>query len=54
MKNKPSITAVELSQIIGISSRKIENNIKFLKDNGFVIRGGVRKKGYWKVLKFPE
>lgn len=54
MKNKPSITAVELSAIIGISSRKIENNIKFLRENNFVIRDGVKKKGYWKVLKFPE
>lgn len=50
MKNNPSVTAVILSELIGISSRKIEENIKFLKDNNLIIREGTNKKGIWKIL----
>ena len=49
IKNNPSITTKELSGIVGISDRKIKENIKKLKGNGFLQRIGPAKGGYWKV-----
>ncbi|MBC8177699.1 MAG: winged helix DNA-binding protein [Deltaproteobacteria bacterium] len=40
----------ELSGIVGISSRKIEENIKKLKARGVVKCIGPAKGGHWKVL----
>jgi ATP-dependent DNA helicase RecG len=39
-----------LSGIVGISSRKIEENIKKLKARGVVKCIGPAKGGHWKVL----
>ena len=50
MKYNPSITALDLHLILGISETAVENNIKFLKDNGYIKRIGARKNGYWKVV----
>jgi len=49
MRNNPNITARELTAILGISLTAIENNIAYLKKNGYVERVGSRKNGYWKV-----
>ena len=46
----PYISARELSEIVGISSRKIEENIRKLKDQGVVKRIGPAKGGHWEVL----
>jgi ATP-dependent DNA helicase RecG len=44
------ISAQKLSDIVGISKRKIEENLAKLKENGILERvGGTR--GYWVVLK---
>jgi len=48
MKN-PYISARELSGIIGISQRKIEENISKLKKKGILERIGPAKGGYWKI-----
>ena len=49
MRNNPNITQVQLSKIIGVGITAIENNIKFLKENGYIERVGSNKTGYWEV-----
>lgn len=49
MKSNPSTTAKILSQKVGISQRKIQENIRFLKENGLVERKGSNKSGKWLV-----
>lgn len=50
MRDNPNITAQQLSVILKISTTAIENNIKYLRDNGYIERVGSTKSGYWKVL----
>ena len=47
-KNK-SVTANDLSVIIGISVRKIKENIKKLKKEGLLGRIGPDKGGHWEM-----
>ena len=49
MRDNPNITTSELHQILGISETAVENNLAFLKENGYVERVGSKKTGYWKV-----
>ncbi|MCK9473747.1 RNA-binding domain-containing protein [Sulfurimonas sp.] len=46
----PKISARELSDIVGISSRKIEENIKKLKEQNIIKRVGSAKGGYWEIV----
>ena len=48
-RNNPNITQEQLVQIIGIKITAIENNIRFLKENGYIERKGSKKTGYWEV-----
>jgi ATP-dependent DNA helicase RecG len=50
IKKNPAITAKELSNIIGISSRAVEKQIARLKISGHLRRTGGRKTGHWEVL----
>ena len=50
IKQNNKISARELSGIIGISSRKIEENIKKLKDKAILKRIGAAKGGYWQII----
>jgi len=50
IKNNKHISAKQLSQLIGISDRKIEENIKKLKEKNILKRVGPAKGGYWKIL----
>ena len=50
MRDNPNITTSELHQILGISETAVENNLTFLKENGYVERIGAKKNGYWRVL----
>lgn len=50
MRDNPNITTAELHQILGVSETAVENNITFLKGNGYIERVGSKKSGYWKVL----
>lgn len=45
------LSAKKMAEIIGISSRNVEANIKKLKGYGILIRHGSPKKGYWKIVK---
>ena len=51
MRDNPNITTSELHQILEISETAVENNLTFLKENGYVERVGSKKTGYWKVLE---
>lgn len=51
IKNTPSITAGELANIVGISKRKIEENIKKLKEKEKIKRVGNAKSGYWEIAE---
>ena len=49
MRNNPNITAKELHTILGISETAVENNIAYLRKNGYIEHVGSRKNGYWMV-----
>lgn len=51
MRHNPNITKMELIAIIGISDTAIDNNIRYLRVNGYIKRIGENKNGYWEVLK---
>lgn len=46
----PYISAQKIAEEIGISSRKVEDNLKKLKSLGLLERVGNPKSGYWKVI----
>lgn len=49
--NNPNVTTVQLANILCISETAVENNLKYLKDNGYIKRNGSNKTGYWEVIK---
>lgn len=51
MRHNPNITKMELTAIIGISDTAVDNNIRYLRINGYIKRIGENKNGYWEVLK---
>ena len=50
MRDNPNVTAAELAKMLSISETAIDNNIAFLKNNGYIERVGSTKGGYWQVL----
>lgn len=50
IRNNPNITQPQLMPIIGIGKTAIQNNIAFLRENGYIERVGSNKNGYWRVL----
>lgn len=54
IKNNPKITSEELAKIVGISSRKIRDNIKKLKEKMLIRRVGGRKEGYWELIPHQD
>ena len=51
MEENPKITAKELAVKLKITERNIRNNIRNLRESGFVGRVGSDKTGYWEVIK---
>jgi ATP-dependent DNA helicase RecG len=51
LAQQPRMTAPELAEIIGISKRKIEQNVASLKKSGRLRRIGPRKTGHWEVVE---
>ena len=49
--SNPSLSAAEISERIGISSRAVEKQMKKLKDLGIIFRQGSRKNGMWIINK---
>jgi ATP-dependent DNA helicase RecG len=50
MKEQSSITIIELSKKIGISTRAIQKHIQKLQIDHKIIRNGSDKSGYWEVI----
>jgi len=46
-----NITTQELSKKVGISDRKIKNNIKKLKENNLLKRIGSPRGGHWEIIE---
>ena len=44
------ISAKKIAEIIGMSGRSIENNIKKMKEIGILVRKGSPKSGYWEII----
>jgi len=51
IRENPSVTVQEIAEKVGIAYRTVERNLKFLKDNGIIVREGAKKKGKWLVKK---
>lgn len=51
LKEQPSLSARQLSSIIDLSQRKVEENVKKLKETGKLTRIGNNKKGHWRVME---
>jgi len=51
MQKDPYISAIKLSEVVGISHRKIESNIAKLKEKGLIRRIGPAKGGHWEISK---
>lgn len=51
LKNNGQLTALDLSNKIGVYIRTVERGLKKLKDRGLVERIGSDKMGEWKVLR---
>lgn len=43
IRNNPNVTAIQLANILCISETAVENNLKYLKDNGYIKRNGSNK-----------
>ncbi len=54
MSKDCKITIVELSAIVGISERKIKENVAKLKQKGILKRIGPDKGGYWKIIFYKK
>ena len=51
LSNTPSITVREMSEILGLSRRGVEEQIKSLKQKGVIRRIGPDKGGHWEMIK---
>jgi ATP-dependent DNA helicase RecG len=54
LKESPHSTAQQLSDNLGITKRRIESNIKTLKELKLIERVGTDKKGHWVVKRGQE
>jgi ATP-dependent DNA helicase RecG len=50
MSQNPYVTKPKLADKLGVSATAIDNNISFLRKNGYIERVGKTKGGYWKVV----
>ncbi|OOV29258.1 hypothetical protein BXU11_04885 [Flavobacterium sp. LM5] len=51
IQHNPYCSAKEMAVFVGISSRKIEGNLKKLKASNMLERVGRTKGGYWNIIK---
>ena len=51
IKRNPYVTARELVPQVGISHRKIQENIAKLKEYGIIKRIGPAKGGHWEIIQ---
>ena len=51
IKQKPTISAVEIAMQIEMSSRGVEKQIRKLREKGIIKRIGADRGGYWEIIK---
>lgn len=51
IKNNPQITQEELANVIGLTRKSINSNMKKLQENGLLKRIGADKNGYWQLTE---
>ena len=51
IKNNPQITQEELANVLGLTRKSINSNMKKLQENGLLKRIGADKNGYWQVTE---
>lgn len=51
IRHNPNVSKTELQRIFGISLTAIDNNIAFLRKNGYIERVGETKGGYWRIIE---
>lgn len=51
MCEKPESTLNEIAEVIGVTRRTVEKQVKKLKEAGIVVRVGSNKSGVWKVTE---
>ena len=51
IKNNASVTANEIADLINTSTRTVDRAIKELRDKNIIVREGLLKSGYWKIIK---
>jgi len=49
-KDDPTVSSVQLGEIVGIGSNNIEKDIRYLKEHGWICRVGSAKDGHWEVV----
>lgn len=50
MRDNPNITQKRMAEELGLGHTSLTDNIGWLRNNGYVIREGSRKSGWWRVL----
>lgn len=50
IKNNSGVTTKQLAVTLGLSETAVDNNLRYLRDNGYIKHGGARKNGYWEIL----
>ena len=50
LRENSNYTTAELAQKVGISQRKVKENLRKLKEMGLLNRLGTAKGGYWEVV----
>ena len=50
IKQNPAVSAQELADMLGITSRAVEKHLSKLKENGVIKRIGPDKGGHWEIV----
>jgi predicted HTH transcriptional regulator len=53
IRNNRNVTIAELSELVGVTTRSVERNLKRLQESGLLERIGPAKGGHWVVRKEP-
>jgi ATP-dependent DNA helicase RecG len=51
IKESPTISGRQMSEILSVSQRTIERDLSFLQNNGFLKHEGSDKNGVWIIVK---
>jgi len=49
IRNNPNITHKQLERILNLGRTSIQNNVSYLRNNGYIKRIGSDKAGYWEL-----